>query len=129
MSAMSPVLRRLEAWADTTGRESLHPIGQFVLDVIGGHHSGALPGSGTILDTRRILRLRRRSLLATVDFTRKPLLIGIVMSCSVYLLFQKSEAFELFPRFSPQNSQKTGSSRKIPCASQNIDADCCALMS
>src|SRR5271166_6064810 len=36
---------------DTPGGESLNPIGQFVLDVVGGDHGTFPLGTGTILDT------------------------------------------------------------------------------
>ncbi len=72
-------------------------------DIIGRSCSG--PGRFSI--RRKILRLRCRSMLTTVDFTRKPLLIGVVRSCSYLYYSKNTEAFRAFSAIQPSEFQKT----------------------
>jgi len=48
---------------------------------VGGDHGPFPPEPGRFLMRQRILRLRCRNLLRTVDFAPKPQLAGVVMPC------------------------------------------------
>ena len=67
-----------EHGADATWAQSLDPIAQFVVDVVGGDHGAFTLGTGAVSMRRRILRWRRRSLFKTLDFTRKSPLFGLM---------------------------------------------------
>ncbi len=49
-SRIKPILHQQEHGADTAGGEALDALGQFIVDVGGGHHGLVAFGSRTILD-------------------------------------------------------------------------------
>ena len=67
-----------EHGADATWAQSLDPIAQLVVDVLAAIMGRSRWGPGRFSMRRRILRLRRRSLFKTLDFTRKSPLFGLM---------------------------------------------------
>ena len=110
MSLIKPILSsQQEDGADAAGTEAVDAIGQFVVDVGGGHHGFVAFGPGSVGDSVEepppafledpavvfsgTPAAALWSFLRRVALTRKPPLFGIVRMCSLPPLFQNLWGF------------------------------------